>query len=98
MERADARTDASLEADGVPKGATSGPDSEDGSIHTGANAALDEEPAWPSLEELPQRRRRSEESIRRHKRERVLRRLRVVGVIMLVLAVVTGVRRWPWRT
>lgn len=90
MERADARTDASLEADGVPKGATSGPDPEDGSIHTGANAALDEEPAWPSLEELPQRRRRSEESIRRHKRERLLRRLRVVGVIMLVLAVVTG--------
>lgn len=48
------------------------------------------EPAWPLLDELPQKRRRSEESIRRHARKRLVRRVRVVLMVLLALALVGG--------
>ena len=66
------------------------PTAETGAAAEAEPVINDEEPAWPTLDELPRKRRRSEESIKRHARKRMLRRLRVVAVVLLALALVGG--------
>lgn len=92
------RTEPTLEPEAMPAdaGTEPVPVAEAGAAAEAEPAAQaepvinDEEPAWPTLDELPQKRRRSEESIKRHARKRMLRRLRVVAMVLFALALVGG--------